>query len=254
MSKSNRTQPPSARAIEGQPWNRYARERLLSRNYLVFYHHRLAFEQFISFFQRLSVTLRIVDVGCGDGFYLEQLRNLGFTSIEGVDPAPLFVAAAKKKGLRAAVGSVYDLAPAEAYDVALCMEVLEHLDDPERALRSIRGVLVPDGILYLTVPIVNSLFHRWRRAWLHETRMDQLARIDETHRQVFTPTVLTALAVRCGFRVVSSWVGSNPVPGGELLAKVGLMGLAHWLQRRTLGGTCGDRFIMVLKRRPGVNR
>ncbi|MRR10881.1 class I SAM-dependent methyltransferase, partial [bacterium] len=227
-------------------WERYGARRILSRNRLVFYHHRLVMEHFLSCFHRLPTDLRVLDVGCGDGFFLEHLRNLGFTDIRGIDASRPFVDICRSKGLQVGLGDVYDLKETGKCDAVLCCEVLEHLDDPGLALERMKGVLSDRGFIFATVPMAASLQQRWRRLAHGETALEQLRRIDETHRHAFSVRRLRALAGQAGLNVASVWVGSNPFPFDGYLKRHGLAALAHWLQRRTLLGTCGDCLAMVL--------
>ncbi len=227
-------------------WDQYGAGRLLSRNRLIFYHHRLVMEYFLSYFHRLPTGLKVLDAGCGDGFFLEHLRNLGFTDIHGIDASQPFVDICRSKGLDVGQGSVYLLPGDGAFDAVLCCEVLEHLDDPALALQRMAGALHGGGFIFITVPIASSLQQRWRRMMRGETALGQLRQIDETHLHVFSVKRLRALAERAGLQVTSVWVGSNSFPGDDLMKRHGMTALAHWLQRRTLHGTCGDCLAMVL--------
>jgi SAM-dependent methyltransferase len=80
---------------------------------------------------------RVVDVGCGDGAALAGFRSMdGGLALTGVEPAPAAVARARSRGLDV-LATDLTRAPAEALmevrrrlaeaDVALCLEVAEHL-------------------------------------------------------------------------------------------------------------------------------
>ncbi|MDI6739196.1 MAG: class I SAM-dependent methyltransferase [Candidatus Edwardsbacteria bacterium] len=227
-------------------WDQYSAGRLLSRNRLIFYHHRLVMEYFLSYFYRLPTDLKALDVGCGDGFFLESLRNLGFMDVQGIDASQPFVDICRSKGLKVEPGSVYQFPGDAVYDAVLCCEVLEHLNDPGLALERIKGVLSDRGFIFVTVPIAASLQKRWRRLAHGETALGQLKQIDGTHRHVFTVRSFKDMAAHAGLSASSFWVGSNPFPFDEFLKRHGLAALAHWLQRRTFLGTCGDCLAMVL--------
>jgi len=96
----------------------------------------------------------VLEVGVGEGFlsgYLsEQLPAISFTGVE-LDAGD--VARARRHFPRLSVhqGSAYDLGGLPGpYDVVICAEVLEHLDDPARALDQMAG-LKPRRLL-LSVP------------------------------------------------------------------------------------------------------
>lgn len=86
----------------------------------------------------------ILDVGCGEGFTLERLRKAGIgEKTIGVD----FLDRAIKIGkevhphLDLRQGNVYHLDfPDNSFDYVMCLEVLEHLEHPEKALAELHRV------------------------------------------------------------------------------------------------------------------
>lgn len=97
---------------------------------------------------------RVLEVGCGEGF-LSGLLSERFPelSFAGLDVRADDVARARAlfPRLEATVGSAYELAGVTPQpDLLICAEVLEHLDDPRRALRAM-AALRPRHLL-LTVP------------------------------------------------------------------------------------------------------
>jgi SAM-dependent methyltransferase len=96
----------------------------------------------------------VLDVGTATGDLLVALRNLGFTSLHGVEPSPEAARKAREMhGLDVIAG---DARAANAWDagfaVVSLVAVLEHLVDPGPALLEIADLLNPDGLLYLLVP------------------------------------------------------------------------------------------------------
>jgi len=87
---------------------------------------------------------RILEVGCGEGVVIEYLagRRPG-GRLDGVelDAAALARARLRCPGAALVQADVYDLPFASrSYDLVLCLEVLEHLAEPARALRELRRV------------------------------------------------------------------------------------------------------------------
>ncbi|GIW61692.1 MAG: hypothetical protein KatS3mg089_0544 [Patescibacteria group bacterium] len=96
----------------------------------------------------------ILDVGCGEGFTLEILRKAGIgKKLEGVDYLDRAIKLGKKEHPRLVLkqGTIYDLKyKDETFDVVICTEVLEHLDNPEKGLEEL--VRVTKKYCVLSVP------------------------------------------------------------------------------------------------------
>lgn len=115
---------------------------------------------------------RVLDIGCGTGFLLEQLAGRDFSGI-GIDLSPDSVTIANERltelgvadRLRAEVGSAYE-PPAGPFDLVTVTDVLEHLEDPVACLRAARERLAPGGVIVASTPNRRSL-HGARR-WLHD--------------------------------------------------------------------------------------
>jgi 2-polyprenyl-6-hydroxyphenyl methylase/3-demethylubiquinone-9 3-methyltransferase len=108
---------------------------------------------------------RLLDVGCGGGLLANPLAADGYR-VKGVDRSAPSLAAARTRvpaGADAAyaVGDALALDEASSsFDAVLMMDLLEHLDEPARAVAEAARVLKPGGLL---------LFHTFNRtpeAWL----------------------------------------------------------------------------------------
>lgn len=107
---------------------------------------------------------RILDGGCGRGFYPKFIRQVCQAQVAGVELDSSIIHRAKT-ALAAEVdiplvnAHLYTLPFADSYfDKAILSEVLEHVDDDVGVLRSVMRVLKPGGLLAITVPNANYPF------------------------------------------------------------------------------------------------
>jgi SAM-dependent methyltransferase len=103
-----------------------------------------------------SGAKQVHEVGCGEGFLSTMLAGNGF-AVRGSDLAPAAIAAARGRAAELAlpaafrVADLYDLTPeADAAELVVCCEVLEHVSDPDRAVRLLARLARPH--LIVSVP------------------------------------------------------------------------------------------------------
>lgn len=120
----------------------------------------------------------VLDAACGVGYGIEILAGAGAGSVTGVDIDSSAVAAAEERfGEHAAAVAVGDLRELpfedDRFDVAVCFEAIEHVDEPDRALAELRRVLRSDGVLILSTPNPES-YVPGNEYHVHEFRPDEL--------------------------------------------------------------------------------
>lgn len=94
----------------------------------------------------------LLDVGCGEGFVVDYLRQRGFRApVVGLDADPLALEMARRLEGELVEGSATALPFVDgAFPLVLSLEVLEHLTQPELALRELARV--SSGHIVLSVP------------------------------------------------------------------------------------------------------
>ncbi|MFZ0219858.1 MAG: methyltransferase domain-containing protein [Candidatus Aquirickettsiella sp.] len=88
---------------------------------------------------------RIIDIGCGDGVFTQELITLNPKFVTGVDPNDAAIAVAKKnmshiKNIEFQVMDVYQIPLIKKYDIAIIRGVLHHLDHVEKAIEIICNI------------------------------------------------------------------------------------------------------------------
>jgi SAM-dependent methyltransferase len=107
---------------------------------------------------RPPTNARILDAGCGSGRFMVDLAKRG--EVTGVELSDTSVALARQRGIGEVVaGSVLEMPFADAsFDLAVSLDVIEHLEDDIAALRELRRVVAPGGALLVTVPAYQWLW------------------------------------------------------------------------------------------------
>src|SRR3989338_7191752 len=92
---------------------------------------------------------RLLDVGCGSGYLIEEAVKRGFQG-EGLDPSHETVEYCQRRSLKVKCGFLQEkYYPLETFDVVIASHVLEHVADPDRFLFICRNILKQGGFLCL---------------------------------------------------------------------------------------------------------
>jgi SAM-dependent methyltransferase len=134
----------------------------------------------------------VLDVGCGRGYALQDLAELGYRNLQGVETDANQAAFARNQQLEvvhAESTETFLATRSGTYAVVLLMDVLEHVPRPAQPgfLRAIAASMRPGGRLICTVPNAASSIASY---WLHN---------DYTHQTSFTTDSLSGLLEQCGF-------------------------------------------------------
>jgi SAM-dependent methyltransferase len=133
---------------------------------------------------------RILDAGCGSGRNMVELARHG--TVTGIELSETSVRLARERGTGEVVlGSVTEMPFAEdSFDFAVCLDVIEHLEDDGAALRELRRVIAPGGPLLVTVPA-----YQW--LWSGHDEVNH-------HKRRYTDGTLQHVAERSGWREARS--------------------------------------------------
>lgn len=154
----------------------------------------------------------LIDVGCGTGEFMIQLRNR-FDSLVGVDVNSNAIAFASKKVEAYSNVSLYEGEvntfhfPSRHFDVCLCLDVLEHVENLFSFLKEIYRILRPNGELFVTVP-----------NWYDKIISGTLKR-NPFHLNTFTPWTWMRCLRKAGFELKYYRAVEFPILQWDLLAR-----------------------------------
>jgi SAM-dependent methyltransferase len=147
----------------------------------------------------------LLDVGCGSGWYLQQMAELGWNAV-GYESNPDHAAHVANQISLPVLSGEDALASREGqFDLITLNFVFEHLTEPHRMLDLVVRALKPGGQLYLSVPNIES-----REAGLFKDRWFHLD--PPRHLTFFTKQMLRDMFAARG--LVDIEVKDLPIPTG----------------------------------------
>jgi 2-polyprenyl-3-methyl-5-hydroxy-6-metoxy-1,4-benzoquinol methylase len=182
---------------------------------------------------------RALEVGPGSGVYLPTLAEIA-TDVTAADIEAAYLDQARElasdlPGLECITDDITDSQlPEAAYDLVLCSEVIEHIEDSPAALLGLRQRLAPGGKLVLSTPHAFSPLELTAKIALLPGVIDLVRRIygedvmETGHVNLLTERRLKNQLSDAGLEVVSQHKGGMYLP---LLAEFGGETAQRWLAR-----------------------
>jgi len=155
--------------------------------------------RFVWVAERLPDAGTVLDVGCGDGAFLEYVRSQrpGLRLI-GID------------GSEAAIGKLHAKGLDGEVDVVVAMELIEHLPEPELLMREF--LKTNASVFYITIPNLGFIVNRLRLALGGKMPVTAIVYHIKEHLRFWTVRDFHYWAEHCGFRVVA-YAGQNGFAG-----------------------------------------
>ncbi len=118
------------------------------------------YEQILARVEPYRKLNRILDVGCGDGHFLEAAKRRGW-NVFGTELTDEAIAICRSKGITMHQGPLQSYVPDARFDVITSFEVLEHINDGRDHVRKIACLIRPCGMFYFTTPNFDSCSRRF---------------------------------------------------------------------------------------------
>jgi SAM-dependent methyltransferase len=137
----------------------------------------------------------LLEIGCGNGFFLEEALEQGYDTLRGVEPSAAAVAKANPHVRPYITCGIMrpGLFEPEQFDVICMFQVLDHIPDPGSLLDECLSVLKPGGLMLCVNHNVEAVSARVLK--------DRSPIIDIEHTYLYSPTTISRLFVAHGFRV-----------------------------------------------------
>lgn len=168
-------------------------------------HHNFTYNIIISILrQYIHNKQSILDIGCGAGtisLYLASTYNK--SKVTGIDISSIAIAACQESAKRLQLNNIIyrqmdfpTKIPKEKYDIIVCLEVIEHLEDDYLVIKKMYELLNDNGIIILSTPSVNSPLYKMGFAKSFDKRVGHLRRYNLNNLiRMFNNEQLTVISV-----------------------------------------------------------
>jgi SAM-dependent methyltransferase len=196
----------------------------------------------------------LLDIGAATGFFLELARQRGW-QVHGIEPSDAAAERARAKNLDVRTGVLREgiFAPA-SFEAITMWDVIEHVTDPQSAIRDAAALLKPGGVLAVNTPDSGCLLAKLLGSRWHLV-------VPPEHLNLFHRRSLISLLTCNGFEILA--VASI---GKRFTLQYVFQTLAHWqgialwrtLAHRLRGGRVGqwgvpinlhDNFFLLARKR-----
>ena len=138
-------------------------------------------------------TGRLLDVGCGIGFFLDEAKKRGW-EVYGTEYSERLIGLLREKGITIHEGQLSSENYEEGFfDVVTSFEVIEHINNPTSEIKQIAKLIRKGGLVYLTTPNFNSLLRRKLKIKYNVINYPE-------HLSYYTPSTIARLFTSNGFK------------------------------------------------------
>ena len=150
------------------------------------------YNQLLDKFEPYRKTNKILDIGCGIGYFLEEAKKRNW-EVYGTEYSEESAKICETKGIKTHKGSLDSKTyRPEMFDIITSFEVIEHINNPQQELQQFHTIVRKGGLVYVTTPNFNSLLrYRLKSSYNVITYPE--------HLSYYTPKTLTKVFIASGF-------------------------------------------------------
>ncbi|OFY06129.1 MAG: hypothetical protein A2W93_10725 [Bacteroidetes bacterium GWF2_43_63] len=117
---------------------------------------KASYQKLLQEFEPYRKTNRILDYGCGQGWFLEEAKKRGW-EVWGVEYSDAAIRLGKEKNIKILTLEEANNFEQGFFDIIVMIEVLEHVTDIHEPMTKANTWLRPGGLFYCTTPNFNSI-------------------------------------------------------------------------------------------------
>jgi SAM-dependent methyltransferase len=173
---------------------------------------------------------RVLEIGCGNGFFLEEALGLGFAEVYGIEPSRHAIEAASPKVRDRIKNELFQegLYPPAWFTLICGFQVLDHLTRPNELLQVCRALLEPDGLALFINHDVG--------AWTNRILGERSPIVDIEHTFLYDKETIACIFRKNGFEVLRVFPVLNAYP------------LAYWCKLAPMPAWIKMRLLPLVKR------
>jgi 2-polyprenyl-3-methyl-5-hydroxy-6-metoxy-1,4-benzoquinol methylase len=173
--------------------------------------------------------IRLLEIGCGNGSFLEEMKRRHLHAVTGVEPSVEAVENAPGTVKPAIMNQVFEhgFFPAGNFDMVCAFHVLDHLRQPVEFIQECFRIVDRKGIIVLACHNVD--------AWVNKVLGEYSPVFDVEHIFLFNPATLRHWVESCGFVLRDEGRVMNTYP------------LSYWLRYAPVINGLAERFPLWVK-------
>ncbi len=160
---------------------------------------------------KLQKNDRILEIGCGSGFVLSELKRRGYRKVSGVEPSKLAIEAADKSVQKEIVQKPFSssLFPKNTFKLIFILQTLDHIPEPNEFLKGCFTQLEKGGYILS--------YHHNVESWSAKMMGEKSPIFDIEHTYLYSHQTSKALFEKAGFEVVKVFSPLNTLSLYHLL-------------------------------------
>jgi SAM-dependent methyltransferase len=193
---------------------------------------RRTYGRYLAWAQRLAQRRdSLLEIGCGNGFFLEEALEQGFREVTGVEPSAAAIAAAPPRLRSSIVCDVMrpGLFPPERFDLICLFQVFDHLPFPAELLAECRRILRPGGLVLALNHNIAALSAR--------VLGERSPIIDIEHTYLYSPATMARIFTTARFEILEQGTVWNSYTVNYLVRLLPLPALPKRVLLKLLGAT-----------------
>ena len=169
--------------------------------------------------------IRLLDIGCGNGFFLERAGELGVKHVFGVEPSIPAIKIAPKHLQSKIKASIFKLGlyRPHTFDIVCCFHTLDHVIDPTAFIKEAHQILSKDGQVSVIVHDTGGLSVKLFG--------EKSPIFDIEHIYLFNKATLRRIFMMCGFKTADVFDIENEYP---LVYWFRMIPLPSWIKKNLI--------------------